>query len=351
VLTIIQVAYPFAPVSLDATGGAEQVVAMLDRGLAERGHVAIAIAAEESRTRGELLTVAAPDRLDEEARRMGRQQVRARIREALERTHVDLVHMHGVDFHEYLPPEGVPVLATLHLPRSYYPDSIFRLSRPHTYLNCVSEAQRATFPGCENLMGTIENGIPLDLFPEEDLPRENYALAVGRICPEKGFHLAVDAAEKAGVPLWVAGRVFPYADHERYFREELLPRLRAPHRFLGPVGFARKLKLLSRARCLLVPSLVPETGSLAAMEALACGTPAITFHLGAPAAYVEHGRTGYVVQDVNEMAAAIGKCGESGRVECRARARSRFSADRMVSQYIELYTRVLIQANTRVVGA
>ena len=102
-------------------------------------------------------------------------------------------------------------------------------------------------------------------------------MALGRICPEKGYHIALDAAARAGVPMVLAGEVFRYPAHEQYFRDEIAPRLDASRRFIGPVGLHRKRRLLSEARCLLAPSLAPETSSLVAMEALACGTPVIAF--------------------------------------------------------------------------
>ncbi len=335
-LTVLQIGYPLAAVGLDAAGGAEQVMAMLDRALTERGHRSIAIACEGSRTAGHMLPVRIAEPFDEPAQRAAREAFRNRITEALERWDIDVVHMHGVDFYEYLPPAGVPTLATLHLPVSFYPDSIFRLPRPGTYLNCVSEAQRRTVPPCSNLVATIENGVPLELFPKEALPRETYALALGRICPEKGFHLALEAADRARIPLWIAGAVFPYAAHQQYFERTLLPRLSRPHRFLGPVGFARKVRLLSRARCLLVPSLAPETSSLVAMESLACGTPVVGFPSGALATLIDHGRTGFLVDDVGEMASAIARCGEIDARECRHQAQLRFPAGRMAGRYIDI---------------
>jgi glycosyltransferase involved in cell wall biosynthesis len=340
VLSVLHVAYPLAPVSLDATGGAEQIMALLDRALIARGHRSIAIACAGSSTAGLLLPVPVEDSFNEASQLRARVAFGRQIVAALERWDIDLVHMHGIDFYEYLPPVGIPVLATLHLPISYYPDSVFRISRPATYLNCVSKSQQRTCPPCSTLMDPIENGIPLDLFPERRQQKSDYALALGRICPEKGFHLALEAAERAGVPLWIAGMVFPYAEHERYFEQQLLPRLSPPHRFLGPAGFADKIRLLSAARCLVVPSLARETSSLVAMEAMACGTPVVCFSSGALTDLVDHGRTGFVVQDTLELAAAMSRSEEIDGAECRREARFRFSAERMADQYLNLYKAV-----------
>ncbi|MDB5409928.1 MAG: glycosyl transferase group 1 [Rhodospirillales bacterium] len=117
----------------------------------------------------------------------------------------------------------------------------------------------------------------------------------------------------------------------------VLPRLDREGRFIGPVGFRLKWRLLSAARCLLVPSLAPETSSLVAMEALACGTPVIAFANGALPEIIEHGRTGFIVSDVGGMAAAIWDSARISAEACRDAARRRFYASMMVRRYLALY--------------
>jgi glycosyltransferase involved in cell wall biosynthesis len=112
------------------------------------------------------------------------------------------------------------------------------------------------------------------------------------------------------------------------------------HRFIGHVGVARKRRLLAAARCLLVPSMVPETSSLVAMEALACGTPVIAFPAGALAEVVENGRTGFLVNDEKEMADAIAAVDSIDPEERRRAARERFSSARMVQDYFSFYRRL-----------
>jgi glycosyltransferase involved in cell wall biosynthesis len=131
--------------------------------------------------------------------------------------------------------------------------------------------------------------------------------------------------------------VFPYPEHQRYFAEEIAPRLDAKRRFIGPVGFARKRRLLTAARCVLIPSLVDETSSLVAREAAACGTPVVAFPRGALPESVEHGRTGFLVRDVAEVADAIRRAPEIDAAVCRATARERFPIQRMVAGYFEAY--------------
>ena len=232
------------------------------------------------------------------------------------------------------------MLATLHLPPDWYPPGSLALTRPDSWVQCVSasQASRAESPV---MLPPITNGVPVTALGAVHPRRGATAMALARVCPEKGLHLALDAAHAARMSLVIAGQVHAYAAHEAYFAAEIVPRLDRRRRFIGPVGFRQKRRLLAGARCLLIPSLVAETSSLVAMEAAACGTPVIAFRIGALPEVVEDGRTGFIVDDTAGMAAALGRIGEIDNETCRETARRRFSVKHMVAAYFARYETML----------
>jgi glycosyltransferase involved in cell wall biosynthesis len=343
-LTVLSIGYSLAPVGPDAAGGAEQILSALDHALAAAGHRSIVVAPTGSAAAGTLLpTMPVPAHITEADRRRAGAVHRQAVESALARWPVDLIHSHAVDFADHLPAPGVPTLVTLHLPAEFYSPGSAPTERPRTFFNCVSAAQRRRFPDFPGMLPPIENGVPVARLQARHA-RRGFALALGRICPEKGFHHALDAARLAEAPLLLAGQTFPYAAHERYFAGEIAPRLGGRARFLGPIGFARKRRLLTAAQCLLVPSLAPETSSLVAMEAIACGTPVIAFPAGALRDIVEPGMTGFLVEDVQQMAVAIRAADGLDRERCRAIARRRFALEHMVERYFALYRRLAATA-------
>jgi glycosyltransferase involved in cell wall biosynthesis len=333
-MKILSVAYPFAPVAPWTAGGAEQVLLGLDGALTRRGHESVVIAAAGSRVTGKLVELPPipPGAITDDTRAVVWQQTRDAVTATLRAARFDAVHYHGIDFHEYLPETPTPSLVTLHLPISWYPPQTLA-PRPNVWLHCVSHAQQAGAPAHGQLLPPIPNGVQLRAFWPRERKRA-YLLVAGRICPEKAPHLALDAARMAGRTVLLAGQVYPYETHVRYFEQEVKPRL---GRFLGPVGGARKRRLFAGASALLVPSQAPETSSLVAMEAMASATPVIAFASGALASLICHGHNGFLVHSTEEMAESIRQLHWIRPSACRAFAESRFDFRRTAAAYLDRY--------------
>src|SRR5947209_16958374 len=162
-LTILNVAYPLAPVGPDAVGGTEQVLTQIDAALTRAGHRSIVIACTGSTAAGELITTPRAEGMLHTHMQAELQQLhRAQIEAVVAHHHVDVVHLHGVDFHTYLPRANVPVLVTLHLPPSWHAAEAFQLRRPSTFLHCVSQFQEHACPASLKLLPAIENGVPVE---------------------------------------------------------------------------------------------------------------------------------------------------------------------------------------------
>ena len=342
-LSILYIAYPLLPVSDASAGGAEQMLLVTERQMTQRGHRTVVAACDASQVAGKLLETGAaaaqpdcfPRRNTEHNRRI--LQFLARCQRTPRRFH--LIHDMSGTFWPHAEGIGCPVLATLHLPRSFYPPAMFQNIPENVSFTCVSESQARTFTDIPRVLGVAHNGIELECF----LPvagKQSYLLWLGRVCEEKGAHLAIPAARKAGLPLVLAGQVYPFSYHQQYFQREIAPYL---HDGLPRVslvetpGAALKAQLLSQARAVLIPSLAEETSSLVAMEAAACGTPVIAFRRGALPEVVRHGNTGFLVNSVEEMAQAVARVEEIKPADCRRYAEENFSAARMADDYEELY--------------
>jgi len=250
-----------------------------------------------------------------------------------------------MDLYGYEFPPEIPVLITLHLPIDWNTQSGMGEYRGRAQFCYVSGSQKRAGLDVFGDAPVVENGVEVQAL-DCGAKKADFALVMGRICPEKNAHSALEAATKARLRVIIGGRVYPYRAHQQYFEEKIEPQLKksvapAIHQFAGPLTPERRQLLLTQAKCLLHPTLAPETSSLVAMEALAAGTPVIAYRSGALSEIVEDGVTGFLVKDVDEMAEAIRKVDQISPATCHEAAERRFSKQHMIERYFDLYRRLL----------
>ena len=167
-----------------------------------------------------------------------------------------------------------------------------------------------------------------------------YAMFVGRFTPEKGADLAVAIARSVGVPLLIASKMRE-PDEKAFFAERIEPELDDDVVYLGEISPSERNRYLRDAVALVNPLRWAEPFGLVMVEALACGTPVVGFPAGAAPEIVEHGVTGFLVDDVDGAAAALRRIGQIDRGACRRSVEQRFRDDRMVAEYVAVYRRLM----------
>jgi glycosyltransferase involved in cell wall biosynthesis len=253
----------------------------------------------------------------------------------------DLIHSH-YDFMAltYSRLVKTPVLTTIH---GFSSPRIMPVYRKYSdgYFVSISDSDRA--PGL-NYVATVYNGIDLGLYPLRESGGGDLVF-LGRIHPDKGVHLAIEVARQSGMPLVIAGII----QDEVYFREQVQPHLDGRQiRYIGPVDVRGKNELFARARALLHLNTLPERFGLVLVEANAAGVPVIAMDRGSCREVIKEGRTGFLVDNVDEAVRALELTGEIDGAVCRERVQRLFSIETMVRAYERVYATIFeLQAKGR----
>ena len=348
-LRILYVAYPLVAVSAESCGGAEQMLWLLEREMHDRGHRTTVACCPNSQISGELVLTSEGARGADQFEACNAEHVANVCRLVAQRRDgglpFDLIHDESGGFWRHAADVDTPVLATLHLPRSFYPAESWRRTPANVCFNCVSLSQATTFNGLPGPVATIANGIDLDRYEFQE-SKSDYVLWLGRLCEEKGAHIALDIAEQANAKLVLAGSVYPFSYHLEYCDREIVPRMQRGNGrviFVDLPALRKKIELLQNAKAVLIPSLAEETSSLTAMEAMACGTPVIALRRGALPEIVADGITGVIANSEQEMLEALRYIGKIRPTDCRRRAENCFDGLRMCDEYEALYEAVSMQ--------
>lgn len=230
--------------------------------------------------------------------------------------------------------DAPPLVTTIH--GFSYPQILaayYACARRSFYCS-ISNADRD--PGLEYL-ATTYNGIDPNEFTFNAKPG-NYLVFLARFHPEKGAHLAIEIAKRAGVRIKLAG--IPH--DEAYFREQVEPHIDGDRvQFVGPVQRAARNELLSNALALVHMTTRPERFGLTLVEAMACGTPVLGARMGSIPEIVVDGETGLLASNVNDAVAKVPLLAYLERSACRAHVAANFTVERMVDRYLEAYARAL----------
>lgn len=319
----------------------ELFASLLTEGLVSRGHDVTLFAAGESETSARLCSVVTRGWSEDPS-------IDPKVAECLHISQVferasefDVIH-NGFDFLPltYTALVSTPVVTTIHGFSSPSIVPVFAKYNKSTFYVAISDADR--HPALD-YVATIHHGIETGKFNFSPTAG-SYLAFFGRIHPDKGVVAAIDAAEKTGLPIRLAGIV----QDDQYFKREIEPRLDGDRvRFVGPVRAEDRSSFLGGALALLHLIDFDEPFGLSVVEAMACGTPVIAFNRGSMAELIVDGTTGWLASDLASAAAAIRRIDQLDRQTVRDVAVQRFSSDRMIDAYVNVYQHAIVEYQHR----
>lgn len=339
-MKIAQIAPLWESVPPKLYGGTERIVSYITEELVRRGHDVTLFASGDSRTSAKLWS-ACPQALRLQTGFVNRDApLVLTLEEALgtAASQYDIIHSH-LDFLAFpmIRRCRTPTLTTMH-GRLDLPElaSVFNEYGEMPVIS-ISDAQRTPLPHA-NWQGTVYHGLPKDLYKAHDRPG-SYLAFLGRISPEKCPDHAIEIAKRVGMPLRIAAKVDP-ADQE-YFKRKIERLLEHPLvEYVGEITDAEKNDFLGDAAALVCPYDWPEPFGLVLIEAMACGTPVLAYRRGSIPEVIDHGTTGFVCDDLNDMVQSVAHLPLIVRQRCREVFEQRFTVERMVEDYLALYERM-----------
>jgi glycosyltransferase involved in cell wall biosynthesis len=333
-LRIALTADPELPVPPRLYGGIERIIDMLARGLEARGHEVTLFAHAHSVSVGRL--VAWPGRHSRSPPDTVRNA--ATLMQMVLMGRFDLVHSFSrVAYLAPILPLTIPKLMTYQ--REISPRTIHLgnfLSRGTLEFSAVSHSMMREVRHIGRWT-MVPNGVPLDAYTfQAHVSPDAPLVFLGRVEEIKGPHLAVQIAQRAGVPLVIAGPI-PDA-HRSWFAAHIAPHIDNQNvTYVGAIDDVQKNALLGTARALLMPILWDEPFGIVMAEAMACGTPVIGLNRGSVPEVIEDGKTGFVLDDVQQMITSIPRLRELNRSNCRTRAEQLYSQPAITERYLDLY--------------
>jgi glycosyltransferase involved in cell wall biosynthesis len=313
----------------------EQVASNIAEGLVQRGVDVTLFATGDSLTQGNLEYIC--ERPYEEDKTLD-----AKVWECLHIGHMmeqadrfDIIHNN----YDFLPLTysrliHTPMVTTIHGFSSASIIPVFKEYQNTGHYVSISNADRS--PELEYI-ATVYNGINVEEFTLNGQGGD-YLLYFGRIHHDKGTFEAIQVAKKAAKRLIISGII----QDQDYFAEKVEPFINDDDIvYVGSSGPQKRDKLLGGAYALLHPINFAEPFGLSVAESMLCGTPVIAFNKGSMPELIVDGKTGFLVKDIAEAAAALDDVKKIDRGCCREWCENNFSREKMVEDYLKVYEKIL----------
>lgn len=323
--------------SPDSTGGTGAAVGYLVKELRQRGHDVTLFATSDSIADGNLVSSISSHDFRSQ---YSETQEFFNIASAFDRRRdFDIIHCHN-EFKSLFfgAASSVPSLHTVRYGEFFSDELKIFNSFKHLNFVGISQAVRDMLPDL-NWQGVVHNGLDLKRFPYLE-QKEDYLLFLARLSPQKGPDAAIRVANKLGRRLILAGK--RSERDSKYLQKMVDPFIDGDRiKYLGEVDFSTKTELLSKAACLLHPITCPEAFGMTIIEAMACGTPVISYRPGAIEEIIIDHKTGFIVDSEEEIIEAIGRLSEIRATYCRQRVENNFTVARMADGYEKIYQRII----------
>ncbi len=361
-MKIAHIAPPWIAIPPKNYGGTEIVIYNLVEAEVAQGHDVTLFAPGDTKTSAKLISFFPKPLLEEGVPWPGHLKAFYHLYKAVEyiKEHdFDIVHTHlssSADMYLFplMASLATPHVTTLH---SRFPfdrvqswtgkaDELYMEWAPSNPIVAISESARAESPTDLKFVGVVHHGLPMEQFVPTSKKRSDFFVWLGRFVPDKGTHLAIEAAKRADVKIVLAGTIDRHQQESvNYFQEKIKPQIDNDQvRYVGPVNMKEKISLLSRARGFLNPIEWEEPFGMVMIEAMSLGCPVISFARGAASEIIVHRKTGFLVHDVDEMVRFIPRVDEINRDATREYIERNFSSRAMAEKYVKIYKLVIANA-------
>jgi glycosyltransferase involved in cell wall biosynthesis len=313
----------------------ESVASLLTEGLVSRGHDVTLFATADSQTSGTLHAVC-PRGYEEDRSLIPKVWECLHISELFEHADAyDMIHNH-FDFLPltYTGLTTTPVVTTIHGFSSPGILPVYKKYNGKAFYVSISDADRS--PDLDYIK-TIRHGIDIQQFDFQPSP-DDYLLFFGRIHQDKGTREALNIARACNKKLILAGIIQDRTYYDQYVASHID---NDKVIYIGSAGPAERNRLLGKACALLHPIQFDEPFGLSVIESMACGTPVIAFSKGAMPELIENGKSGFLVNNVDEAIETVARIKEIERAYCRRHVERHFTVDRMIDEYIQVYEMIL----------